>query len=130
MGALPSIEMGKEKDSEKEKKKKKKREKSGCGCWGPIRMYMREGAREMKETKRWMDGWMDGSPCCWHQELTLAHSQTKSSREERGVSFASGRQQGRIIIKKGKSNRTGRTETPQQSVSLRLLPLRGRARER
>lgn len=127
MGALPSIEMGKEKESEKEKKKKKR--KSGCG-WGPIRMYMREGAREMKETKRWMDGWMDGSPCCWHQELTLAHSQTKSSREEReGVSFASGRQQGRIK-KKEKYNRTGRTETPQQSVSLRLLPLRGRARER
>jgi hypothetical protein len=99
MGALPSIEMGKEKESEKGEEEEEER-KSGCGCWGPIRMYMREGAREMKETKRWMDGWMDGSPCCWHQELTLAHSQTKSSREERGVSFASGRQQGRIIKKR------------------------------
>jgi hypothetical protein len=59
MGALPSIEMGKEKESEKGEEEEEER-KSGCGCWGPIRMYMREGAREMKETKRWMDGWMDG----------------------------------------------------------------------
>lgn len=80
-------------------------------------MYMREGAKEMKETKRWMDGWMDGSPCCWHHELTLAHSQTKSSREGRGFSFPSGRQQGRIIKKK--ENLTGRDgQKPRSSRSL------------